>query len=178
MKTETKKTVVLGIGNLLMRDEGAGVHAVGVLRENFSFPPGVTVMDGGTMGLDLLYFLEGADRLLMMDAVASGAQPGAVRMFEGSEIPPSAWGKYSVHQIGLQDLVTAMRLTGQEPPEICLAGIEPKEVRLDIGLSAEVEAGLPALIDAVVKKLDNWGVKAIPEKKTDLKFEISNLRLT
>lgn len=172
------KTVVLGIGNLLMKDEGAGVHAVSILKENFSFSPEVTVMDGGTMGLDLLYFLEGAEKLLMIDAVSSGAPAGTVKICEGDDIPPSAWGKFSVHQIGLQDLVTAMRLTGQEPPQICLAGIEPRDVCLEIGLSPEVEKGLPALIETVIKKLGQWGVEARRKKgykarKMKLNFSVN-----
>ncbi len=149
---------VLGIGNILMGDEGAGVRALETLRERYEFPEGVCLLDGGTMGLDLLYYLEGTERLLMIDAVSMGAPPGTVRMFDGPQIPSLLAGKFSVHEIGLQDLFFALDITGRRPSDSCLAGIEPKEVELGLELSPEMKNALPGLADAVAQRLGRWGI--------------------
>ncbi len=159
-------TTVLGIGNILMGDEGAGIRALDALREQYEFPEGVRFLDGGTMGLDLIYYLEGTDRLLMIDAVIMGAPPGTVKVFGGQDIPSVLAGKFSVHQIGLQDLFFALDILGRRPSDACLAGIEPKEVELGLELSPEIEKALPVLVDAAVKRLDGWGIRV--RKKQDV----------
>ena len=129
------------------------------LREQYEFPEGVCLLDGGTMGLDLLYYLEGTDRLIMVDAVSMDAPPGTVRIFDGPQIPSLLAGKFSVHEIGLQDLFFAMDITGRRPSESCLAGIEPKVVELGLELSPEMKNALPVLADAVVERLGSWGIE-------------------
>ena len=143
-----------------MGDEGVGVRALEALREKYEFPEGVRFLDGGTMGLDLIYYLEGTDKLLVIDAISSGAPPGTIKVLEGPEIPSMLAGKFSVHQIGMQDLFFALDITGKRPSEACLIGIEPKVIELGLELSPEIKKALPGLLNAVVERLGRWGVMA------------------
>ncbi|MDA8086969.1 MAG: HyaD/HybD family hydrogenase maturation endopeptidase [Nitrospiraceae bacterium] len=151
---------VLGIGNLLMSDEGVGVHAIRALDEGYRFPGDVRLIDGGTMGLDLLFYIEGTRRLLIIDAVNADLPPATVKLYEGRQVPAALCQKFSVHQIGLQDLLFAMDITGSAPEEICLAGVQPSKVEMGLELSAPVGAAMPALVAAVLGKLEDWGVRA------------------
>ncbi|TLN03398.1 hydrogenase maturation protease, partial [bacterium] len=113
-------TLVLGIGNLIMTDDGVGVRVVQRLAEGYEFPPEVTVMDGGTLGLDLLSHLEGVDRLLIIDAMETGGPPGTIVRMSGEEIPIAFESKLSPHQMGLKDLLAVSLLRGVTPPEMVL----------------------------------------------------------
>ena len=111
------------------------------------------------MGLDLLPFIEGSERLLIVDAVNSGSAPASLRIFEGAEIPSALSQKFSVHQIGVQDMLFAMDITDTAPEEICLVGIEPKAVELGLELSPELGGAMPGLLEAVVGRLKKWDVE-------------------
>jgi hydrogenase maturation protease len=91
------RTLVLGLGNILMRDEGVGVRVVERLLEDCEFPPEVEVLDGGTLGLGLLPWVEEADRLLVIDAVDMGLEPGSTARLEGDEVPAFLGVKISPH---------------------------------------------------------------------------------
>jgi hydrogenase maturation protease len=152
-------TAVLGIGNLLLRDEGVGVHAARALRKRYVFPEGVEIIDGGTMGLDLLPFVEGRDSLLIIDAVDFGAGPGAIKVIEGEDIKTFLDMKFSVHQIGLPDMLFAASLAGMAPPRICLVGIQPHIIDTGLELSDALKERFGVLMDAVVEKLTSWGLE-------------------
>jgi len=153
--------LVLGIGNILMTDEGAGVHAVEELKKRFRLPEGVEVLDGGTSGLELLPHIANRDCLMIVDAVRGGKPPGSVMVFEDEEIPASLSAKLSPHQIGLSDLLFAARLKGELPKRIVLFGIEPGIVRTGLGLSEAVRAGMDGLLEAIAERLRRhsamWG---------------------
>jgi hydrogenase maturation protease len=151
------KTAVLGIGNLLLRDEGVGVHAVRALGERYAFPAGVEIIDGGTMGLDLLPFIEGRDALLIIDAVDFSAGPGTIRTMEGSGIKAFLDIKFSVHQIGLPDMLFAAALRGSTPPRLSLVGIQPGRVETGLEMSPAVMKRFDELIDTAVGILRSWG---------------------
>src|SRR5512139_197144 len=121
-------TLVLGIGNLIMTDDGVGVRVVQQLAEKYRFPPGVRLLDGGTLGLDLLPQLEGVERLLIVDAVEAGGPPGTTLRLTGEAIPRLFQTKLSPHQMGLQDLLAVAELQGYCPPEMVLWGVQPAEI--------------------------------------------------
>ena len=154
----TERTLVLGLGNVLLRDEGIGVWVAEALRRQFEFPEAVTVMDGGTLGLDLLPHLDGVGRLLLIDAVKLGGAPGDILRLEGSEVPAALEVKLSPHQVGIQDLLAAARLTGREPPHVVLWGMEPACLEPGTGFSPKVQEALPRLQAAVLGELRHWGV--------------------
>lgn len=152
------KTLVLGLGNILLRDEGVGVWAVQRLAERFEFADDVQVLDGGTLGLDLLHYVEDADRVLIVDAVATGNPPGMLVRMSGDEVPAFLGIKISPHQMGLADLLAASRLRGRFPRELVLVGVEPEIIDTGLELSPSVAAQMDALLDRVLAELSRWGV--------------------
>lgn len=157
------KTAILGIGNILQGDDGIGVHIVNRLKDEYLFPDSVSIVDGGTMGLDLLVFLEDNDRVLIVDAIDFHKEPGTIKSLTGDEIPEFLTSKLSVHQIGLSDMLFAARLRGVSPPEVCLIGIQPKSVDTGLELSREVKARFEVLLKTVLQKLKDWGIKPVPK---------------
>lgn len=156
--------MVLGIGNLIMSDDGAGVRVIQHLVDNYRFPPGVTVLDGGTLGLDLLPQLEGIDRLLIVDAVNTGGAPGTLVRLTGAEIPIVMETKLSPHQMGLKDLLAVAMLQGIKPPEMVLLGIQPGNIELGMDFSPAVAAKFDTLVENVLRELEDWDIKAEPAK--------------
>jgi hydrogenase maturation protease len=154
-----ERITVLGIGNILMGDEGVGVHAVRALRENYSFPEQIGLIDGGSMGLDLLPFLEKTTKLLIIDAISSGTPAGTIQVYEGEVIPAILSRKTSAHEIGVKDLLFALKFMDKAPEEICLVGVEPENLDILLALSEKVKEVFPALISAVIVRLERWGVK-------------------
>ena len=150
--------LVLGLGNLLMGDDALGVHAVRRLQERFVFPEKVRLLDGGTLGLDLLPQLEGVGRLLIVDALEMQREPGTIVRLSGEEVPRAFAGKLSVHQMGLQDLLAVAELQGHLPPEIVVWGVQIATIELGLQLSAAVGQALEQVVDAVAAELAAWGV--------------------
>jgi hydrogenase maturation protease len=152
------KILVLGIGNPVMTDDGIGVRVVQSIEERFLFPGQVTVLDGGTLGLDLLPRVEAAERLLIVDALDTGAPPGTLVRLSGAQIPPALEARLSPHQIGLQELLSVASLLGHSPGETVLWGVQPESIQMALGLSACVEAQLEPLVGKVLEELAAWGV--------------------
>ena len=151
--------LVLGIGNSLMNDDALGVTAIEQLRERYTFPTGVTIVDGGTLGLDLLPMLEGVKKLLVIDAIDMGAAPGALFRLEGEEVPRAFASKLSVHQMGVQDLLAVAELQGHVPEELVVWGVQPGSIEMEMCLTPAVAAALAPLLDGVIGELAGWGVE-------------------
>ena len=156
------KIIVLGIGNLLLSDDGVGVHVINKLENEFEFPENIRLIDGGTKGLDLLPFIEDSDRVLIVDAANFRKEPGAIDTVEGDKIPAFLSTKLSVHQIGLPDLLFAAKLMEITPSEMCLIGIQPKSMETGTELSEEVKNRLEELTGKVLQKLKDWGADITP----------------
>ena len=152
------ETLILGIGNLIMTDDGVGVTVIHRLQERYSLPGTVGVLDGGTLGLDLLPRLEGVKRLLVVDAVETGGPPGTLIRLTGDEINIAFRTKLSPHQMGLQDLLLVAELQGFAPEEMVLLGVQPGEIEMGTELTAAVEAQVEPLITLVLQELEAWGV--------------------
>ena len=159
---EKLSVLVLGIGNLVMSDDGVGVVVVQQLQQKYRFEGNVEIMDGGTLGLDLLPKLENITHLIMIDAVETGKKAGTCVRLSGQELPIALQTKISPHQMGLKDLLAVSELMGHSPREMVLIGVQPGSIEMEIGLTAEVEAQLETLICNVLSELDNWGISAIP----------------
>lgn len=146
-------TLVLGIGNILMQDEGLGVRAVERLQELYRLPPKVRAVDGGVMGLDLLPYLEDAERVLILDAVEMGRPSGSIVRLESGQVPMALALKTSIHQVGLQEVLAVGRLRGTLPARITLWGMQPASLEMGTELSPVVGAALDDLVEAVAKEL-------------------------
>lgn len=151
--------LVLGIGNMLLSDEGAGNKAVEDLQQRFHFPPEVEVVDGGTMGLDLLPYLDDRTHLFIIDAVKSGNAPGTMVRLELDNPPAYFRTKISPHQLGLSEVLAVATLTDNLPPKIVLFGIEPKDLSTGLGMSPEVAENIGRLAEMVVDELTGLGLK-------------------
>jgi hydrogenase maturation protease len=151
---------VFGIGNILLSDDGVGVHAVNKLKSGYEFPETVELIDGGTKGLDLMPLFEGRDKVLIIDAANFKKEPGTIDMVEGDKIPAFLSTKLSVHHIGLPDMLFVARLMGVTPREMCLIGIQPKSMETGTDLSDEVRNRLDSLVERALQKLKEWGVEA------------------
>ncbi len=154
--------LVLGIGNLVMSDDGIGVRVIQLLTERYRFPAGVTLLDGGTLGLDLLPHLEGVERLLVIDAVDTGTAPGSLARLAGDDVPIVLETKVSLHQMGLKDLLAVATLQGFDPCEMVLWGVQPEMIEMGMELSPAVSAQIEPLMQNVLRELDGWGVTADP----------------
>jgi hydrogenase maturation protease len=150
---------VLGLGNILLQDEGLGIRALERLTAQHGavFADGqVQAVDGGVLGLDLLHFLTGSAAVLILDAVEMGLPPGTLVRLEGEEIPAALPLKMSMHQARLQELLALGRLQGTLPPRLVLWGMEPAAVDWGLELSPAVAAGLENLVTAAVGELRVW----------------------
>jgi hydrogenase maturation protease len=160
------RTTVLGIGNLLLKDDGIGVHAVEALWERHSFPEDVRLVDGGTKGLDLLPIIEDSDSLLIIDAVDFKSEPGTIRVIEGEDVKAFLDLKFSVHQIGIPDLLFAAAFSDKIPKKMCLVGIQPDIIEAGLEPSRKLSEKLQPLLDIVVGKLKSWDIRV--KEKTDV----------
>jgi hydrogenase maturation protease len=155
---ESGHIVVLGLGNILLSDEGVGVHAVHAIKRQYDFHPKINLVDGGTMGLDLLPLFQNGERILIIDAVDFKKSPGYVGVMEGDAIPSALNAKLSAHHIGLSDLLFTAKLMRTTPPEICLIGIQPKSLQLGLDMTQEIGAQMDSIISLAVQKLARWGI--------------------
>jgi hydrogenase maturation protease len=149
----------MGVGSILMTDEGIGIRAVEELERRYRFPENVEILDGGTSGIELLSYISGKDYLIIIDAIRSGNPPGTVLKVEGEDVPAQFLTRISPHQLGISDLLAAAKLTDEMPKQLVLYGIEPKDIVLGIGLSSEVRASLDRLIEVVVEELRSIGCR-------------------
>lgn len=153
----TYQTLVLGVGNTLLSDEGFGVHVVERLVKKYKLPKEVHALDGGTLGMDLLYYLEGVENLLIVDAVEARRAPGALIRLEGDEVPAFLSLKVSPHQMGIPDMLAAARLKGSFPKNIVLWGVQPASLEVGMELSETVAPLVEAAVENIVAQLKAWG---------------------
>ncbi|MGE5504048.1 MAG: hydrogenase maturation protease [Actinomycetota bacterium] len=148
--------LVLGIGNTLLSDEGVGVRLAQALAEG-PLPDGVRVVDGGTIGLALLPLVQDAGAVLVLDAARLDAEPGTVRLFEAGAFDAFVAGRRATpHDVGLGDLVSALRLSGTMPPRRALLAVQPLSVGLGAELSEPVAAALVHARAAALALLERW----------------------
>jgi hydrogenase maturation protease len=153
--------LVIGIGNMLLRDEGVGVRVVSELARSFAdggpaVPPGTRFVDGGTLGLELLPMIQDASILVLVDAVNLRRPPGSVAVYRGDTIEGMLAGHVSPHQVGVADLVAAARLLGVLPEATSLVGIQPATIEIGLELTAAVEEAVPVAMALVREELATW----------------------
>ena len=157
-----RRTLILGIGNILWADEGFGVRAAETLHRHWDFDGSVTVMDGGTQGIYLLQHVESADVLVIFDAIDYGLAPGTLKLIEGDAVPNYLGAKkVSLHQTGFQEVLAMAEMLGRYPEHILLVGVQPQQID-DFGgsLAPVVRAQTEPAIDAALAWLDARGIAA------------------
>jgi hydrogenase maturation protease len=154
-------TVVIGLGSPLMGDDGIGLAALERLREAWVLDD-VDLVDGGTWGMSLLPVIEDARRVLFLDAIRAGAEPGELVRLERDALPRYFAAKLSPHQVDLKDVLAVAELRGTLPAETVAYGIQPMRVELGTELSSEAAASLDALVRSAVERLRTWGHRCTP----------------
>lgn len=155
--SDDARLLILGLGNVLCGDDGLGIVAIDRLQRDYRIPSDVQVVDGGTLGLALLHVLEDAETVLLVDAVRTGESPGSLVRMDGEEVAPAVRERLSPHQVGVADLLDALRLLDRYPSRLMLLGLVPETLLLGLDRSAPVEAALPLLIQAIVDTTKELG---------------------
>ncbi len=154
--TEAEHTLVLGLGNPLMGDDGLGLRALARLRQEWAVD-GVELVDGGTWGMNLLPLIEDARRVLLLDAIDVGAPPGTLVELERDQLPRLFARKLSPHEIDLREVLALAELRGTLRADIVALGLQPRDVELSTDLTPEVAAAMDALLERVVARLRTAG---------------------
>jgi hydrogenase maturation protease len=152
-----KHIVVLGLGNLLNSDEGVGVHAVRVMQNEWSARfPHVEFVDGGTLGLNLLPWVENATHLLLLDSINAKQPPATLIEMTREEIPLFAQVKMSIHQLTFQEVLGIAKMRGKLPAHVHLIGVQPASLEISTALSAAVQARVPEILRRAQDLLEQW----------------------
>lgn len=149
--------LVIGMGNVLMRDEGIGVRAVEELEARYAFPANVRLIDGGTTGMELFEPMRNADCLIIADAVNADAPPGTLVRIANEEIRAFFQTKLSNHQLGLSDLLALLAFKGETPRHVAIIGMVPHVLENKLGLSEPAAAGLDEMVAMLLDELTKVG---------------------
>ena len=152
--------VVLGLGNILLRDEGVGVRVIEELQKRYDFSPPVKMIDGGTAGFGLVTEIEGCKKLLVVDAVKAGNEPGTIYKFRRGDITVQIPQSLSVHDIGFFEALEHWKILGIEP-EVTFFGIEPEDMNSwGFDLTPCIQDKMPKLVALVIEELQADGITA------------------
>ena len=161
-QAEAQEILILGVGNVLLTDEGVGVRVAHELMARYDFPPNVKVMDGGVLGLSLSGIMMEARRVIVVDAVRGGEAPGTVYRFDWNARPEHIQYKDSLHQIDLMETMALLPLLG-DPPEVVVIGVEFGDIdNYGLELTPQVEQAVEPLIEQVILELERLGSPAQP----------------
>lgn len=149
--------LVLGLGNVLLGDDGLGAAALARIERDYVIPPGVRLEDGGTLGLSLLGLIAESERVILVDAIRTDAASGTLVRFEGTDVVDAARDRLSPHQVGVADLLDAARLIDRYPSAVTLLGLVPEVIELAVERSHAVDAALQKLVDAIVHEVRSLG---------------------
>ena len=145
------RIVIIGVGNLLMKDEGVGIHAIQSLQE-IDLPPDVKLIDGGTSP-DLISYTRAGDKMIIVDAARAGGEPGTIYRFRPEDIAAGKGNLTSAHEMGVVENLNLMALTGNEPAEVVIIGIEPAEIDWGTELSPKLKKMLPDIVKVILKEI-------------------------
>ena len=155
---ESRRKVVLGLGNLLYHDEGFGIHALKALQDQLILSEKVELVDGGILGMNLLPLIEECSHLLVLDALDAGLPPGTLVELQGEQIPLFTGVRLSEHQVSFQDVLGIAHFLGAIPAHFSLLGIQPKDLTLGVELSSTVSKALPGVVQRVIQIVDAWSL--------------------
>ena len=145
------RVVVIGVGNLLLTDEGIGIHAVQALQEK-GLPTDVKLVDGGTSP-DLIAYTRAGDKLIIVDAARAGGEPGSIYRFKPEDLADESTVLASAHEMGVVENLRLIKLSGNEPKETVIIGVEPQKIEYGTELSQELQEKLPEIVAAVMREI-------------------------
>ncbi|GAB6155287.1 HyaD/HybD family hydrogenase maturation endopeptidase [Desulfosporosinus burensis] len=151
---QSPKIMVMGVGNILLSDEGLGVRFLDQLAKT-TLPDNVELLEGGTAGLELVHLIQDIDFLIIVDAFNANAEPGALFRFQPGDLQiiPEQY-EVSFHQIGIIEVLAMAKVLGQAPQTL-IFGVQPKSLEWGLDISPEIEALFPRLVEFVLKEVDS-----------------------
>ncbi|MBV8337823.1 MAG: hydrogenase maturation protease [Alphaproteobacteria bacterium] len=165
---KTTGLLLLGLGNVLLGDDGLGAVALARLESGYLIPAGVRLEDGGTLGLGLLGLLAEAEHVILVDAVRTDSPPGTLVRLDGDDVIPAVRDCLSPHQVGVAELLDAARLIGCYPATVTLIGLVPASIDLGLMRSTAVAASLDKLVEAIVREVAALGYPMVAQARTGL----------
>jgi hydrogenase maturation protease len=150
---KTSRITIVGMGNLLLQDEGVGVHVVRILQK-MALPDGVEVIDGGTSP-EISSYIESAEKLIVIDAMETGGIPGSVYCILIDDLTTEVSGLTSIHEVNLISMLKIMRLLYKGPQETVIIGIQPKDMDWGTELSPELQEKIPQIVQIVLEEIKN-----------------------
>lgn len=156
-----KQITVLGIGNILLQDEGFGVRIIEELQRRYRFSGNLQVIDGGTLGMDLLRFITGTTKLLVVDAIDGGGAPGVFYRFAGDEVKAYFRSKVSLHELGIRDVLAVLEVLDEPIAEVVVMGVQPAVLELGLELTPVVASRVAKTVTAVIDQLEKWQIKVV-----------------
>lgn len=162
MAPASMPVTVMGIGNILMRDDGAGVRALEALQRGYTFPPNVRLVDAGTTVFHNMGIMAESEKMIVLDAVKLDGPPGAVYRFNTDEYRVKMPRQASSHDVGLLNALSMMQLIDQKPPEVIVIGVQPGEYSTwGETLTPEVSAAVPEMVTRTLNQLAQWGIHPV-----------------
>ncbi|RKY41448.1 MAG: Ni,Fe-hydrogenase maturation factor [Candidatus Omnitrophota bacterium] len=147
-----KKIIILGLGNLLYKDEGIGIHLIREL-EKMKLPPNLELIDGGVGSLDILLSLENIDKLIIIDALKGGGAPATVYRIDYQELEAEIdFNNLSLHQLSLLEVLSLIKKLGKLPSKVLIIGVEPKEISPGLNLTSRLKEKLPYILGVILKE--------------------------
>lgn len=159
MNPERPSCLVLGMGNILLEDEGLGIRALEILQRQYEFSAEVELLDGGTTGMGLLDEISRREHVLILDAVQTGDPPGTLKVLRDQEVPVYFGIRITPHQLGLSDVLATLELTGEQPGSVTVLGIVPESLELSLEVSERIQGRLSDLVAATVDELTDLGFR-------------------
>ncbi len=156
------EVTILGVGNVILRDEGFGVRVAEYLDSHYDWPESVQIVDGGTLGIELTQYVTGTEKLLVIDSINGHAAPGTVFRFENDAVMAHFQDKLSAHEVGIQDVLALLTVTGHKIPDVVVIGAQPYDLEAGVELSAGMKAIFPQIVERALGELKAWGIEPKP----------------
>jgi len=156
-----EKIGVLGVGNLVLSDEGFGIHVIRELESRYSFDPSIELIDGGTAGISLMGLIEGLKKLIVIDCLDLDEPPGSIRVFDKKDIINAPGVRFSPHQIGLLEVLDLLKMNDNSPNYIKFIGVVGRDISPGIRLSKPLQDALPKVCELVLGLLRGFNIKII-----------------
>ena len=150
---------VLGVGNVILRDEGFGVRVAEYLDAHYDFPENVQIVDGGTLGIELTQFVTGTKKLLVIDSINGHAAPGTRFAIRDDDVLAHFQDKISAHEVGIQDVLALLEVTGHKIPTVTVLGAQPYNLEAGVELSEEMKKLVPEVAEEALNELKTWGIE-------------------
>ena len=158
----------VGTGDVILRDEGCGVRVAEYLDAHYDFPENVQIVDGGTLGIELTQFVTGTKKLLVIDSINGHAAPGTRFAIRDDDVLAHFQDKISAHEVGIQDVLALLEVTGHKIPTVTVLGAQPYNLEAGVELSEEMKKLVPEVAEEALTELRKWGIKATAKKVPDM----------